>query len=509
MNKTARKLKEIREKRKRDRDYENINSSSLASLQHRTLVPVDRKGIIGFWHICMTNNYFEIISEQLELLVKSELYENSSYIYVGCLGSKEDFDKVSELFSKHSKIRLEFNGDQSQFEFPTLLHFKKVSDSEPEFFGFYFHTKGVSYPGNEGGKHWRDYMNYYCITKWKDNLGKLMEGYNTCGVKLLNNNSFPMHYSGNFWWVNSSYAKTLRPIEVLNKKDRFQAEMWVCSNNPIAATLCQKFVDYNTKGEFVPDKNRIIVHTLAYNLTTEVRDATKLLYEQNDKNEFEHLIVDLGFPITNGNEIPKDIEAAKLINARENLSTAILYGSRFMSIKNEGVSQNWNVVKKQMNPSDNDVLICADPDERPQNNGWVKAVADVIIYGDKIAWCSLIMKEHIPHLMSSEKRVIQGHNVYILKSSLNWAQGGFSCKFLNEIGGVPVPTGAPIYGWIEDACLQKMKRNGYMVAVLADYFVEHTECSKLYRAWKTDITSNVKNGQIDFGQWLKKQKITS
>lgn len=473
------------------------------------LIEIEEKETIGFWHICMINNYFEIISEQLNLLLESGLYDKAEYIYAGCSGGPKELEKVKQLFSNHEKIKVSQISNIKNFEFPTLEHFKHIVEIRPDFFAFYIHTKGVSYPTNEGGKHWRDYMNYYTITRWKDNVGKLMEGYDTCGVKLIPKGAFPLHYSGNFWWANTGYVKTLPPINSLNKQDRFQAEMWICGNNPITATLCQKFVDYNTKGKFIPEKSRIVVHTLAYNLTTEVREATRLLYKQNANADFEHVIVDLGFPLVEGDKIPENIDKAKLMNAQENINTAIDYNSQFMSVRNEGVSQNWNMAFKQMKIANDDVLICADPDERPKNDGWLKAVKDVIVHGPNVAWCSLMMQEHLTYFQNSKRINIAGHNVYILSGSLNWAQGGFSGKFLNEIGGVPVPVGAPIYGWIESACSEKMKKGKYVVAVLADYFVEHTECSTLYREWKTDVTSNVKLGQVDFEIWLRRRQSLS
>lgn len=470
------------------------------------LIPVGDKKIIGFWHICMINKYVDIISEQLDIILKSELYESVEYISAVCSGNINELAKVSELFVQYPKIRIQHTPNIKDYEFPTLEVLKHTADSNPEFFIFYFHTKGVSYPDHQGGKHWRDYMNHYVLKKWRDNVYKLKAGYSTCGVKLVPKGSFPLHYSGNFWWTNGSYVKTLRPIESLNKNNRFDAEMWICSNNPITATLCQTFVDYNTKGEFIPIKERIVVHTLAYNLSSEVKEATRLLYEQNNHDNFEHIIVDLGFPLLEKDKIPQDINKAKLLNSKENLNTALVHGSKFCSVKNEGVSQNWNLAKNQMDIQDNDVLICADPDERPKNKGWLAAIRDVIRHGKNIAWCSLMMKEHLPYMIRHKKINIHGYNVYILNGSLNWAQGGFNGKFLNEIGGVPVPKGAPIYGWIESACEEKMKQKGYVVAILADYFVEHTECSPLYRAWKTDVTSNVKQGQVDFEHWLIQRK---
>lgn len=489
-----------------EKEYVKMSTKDLQPvIQTKKLVPVSDKPIIGFWHICMINNYKDIISEQRKLILESGLYDKSEHIFVGCSGSFEELENAENLLSHYPKFKLLYYPILSDYEFSTLKYIQAFIENRNTFFAFYIHTKAVSHPISEGGKHWRDYMNYYNITRFQDNIDKLKEGYDTCGVKLIPPGNFPYHYSGNFWWANSDYIKTLKPIHKLDTTNRFEAEMWICSNNPNAATLCQKFVDYNTKGKFTVGKNKVIVHTLAYNLPSEVKDAVTILYQQNESRYFEHVIVDLGFPITKGDQIPRNIERSKLMNTQNNIDTALTFGSKFLSFPNEGVSQNWERVRKHFDIQDGDVLICADPDERPKNHGWVKAISDVITNGKKIAWCSLMMKEHEPHVAHLKKTNIAGHDCYLMDGGLNWAQGGFSGKFLNDIGEIPVPTGAPIYGWIEDACVRKMRPLEYQVAILADYYVEHTECSPLYRAWKTEITSNVKKGQITFDEWLIKQ----
>ncbi|MDD4970789.1 MAG: hypothetical protein PHT07_15285 [Paludibacter sp.] len=212
--------------------------------------------VLGFWHILLINDYLSIISEQLQLIIKSGLYCKVERIYVGCLGSQEERLNLQKFFHDYDKIQIISHSTVIEnYEFHTLKILRNVCLSQPDFYGFYIHTKGVSYPGNEGGKYWRDYMNYYIITDWKEAVRNLDTGYQTYGVKLLSHLDLParkMHYSGNFYWFRSEYAKTLRPVESLNQNDRFEAEMYMCSNSPIAATGCQLFVDYNTKGTFNP-----------------------------------------------------------------------------------------------------------------------------------------------------------------------------------------------------------------------------------------------------------------
>ena len=215
--------------------------------------------VVGFFHICMINNYLDIVKDQIELIVKSELYDRIDNLYIGCLGKKNELINLLALIAPYDKISVEaYNHDILKYEFFTLdiLHFE--SQNSDKFYGFYIHTKGCSYPGNEGGKYWLDYMNYYNLTHWKEAVKNLDVGYYTYGVKLIPSSNppvFNMHYSGNFFWFNSEYTATLDNIESLDNKNRYNAETWICSGQPLAATGCQLFVDYNTEGVFEPYKN--------------------------------------------------------------------------------------------------------------------------------------------------------------------------------------------------------------------------------------------------------------
>jgi hypothetical protein len=215
--------------------------------------------IIGFFHICMINKYLDIVKCQIDCMVSSGLYERLDHIYIGCLGSKNEFNKLKLVLAEYPKIEIySFNIDILKYEFHTLQIVQDISCEKEKFYGFYIHTKGCNYPGNVGGKYWLDYMNYYNLTLWKDAVKSLDLGYYTYGVKLLPATyppAFKMHYSGNFFWFNSEYVSTLPDINTLDKCNRYNAETWVCSGQPIAATGCQAFVDYNTKGAFEPYQN--------------------------------------------------------------------------------------------------------------------------------------------------------------------------------------------------------------------------------------------------------------
>lgn len=209
--------------------------------------------LIGFYHICMINHYLEIVGDHLRKMENSRLIEAVKEIRIGCVGPLSELDRLQAFLKDYPKMKIEAHSpDLQKYEFITLGILKRESDIRAPFYGFYFHTKGVSYPGNTGGEYWRNYMNHYNLTRWEDAVKMLDFGYDMSGVKLINR-CFPLHYSGNYFWFKSDYIKTLRPLYKMNLADRFSAEMWPCSGQPIAATLCQNYVDYNTTGTFKPE----------------------------------------------------------------------------------------------------------------------------------------------------------------------------------------------------------------------------------------------------------------
>ena len=69
----------------------------------------------------MINNYLEIVQEQLELLIKSSLYDECESISVGLVGGKENIRHVESIIRGHSKINVEYYSENLRdFEFKTL-----------------------------------------------------------------------------------------------------------------------------------------------------------------------------------------------------------------------------------------------------------------------------------------------------------------------------------------------------------------------------------------------------
>lgn len=261
---------------------------------------------------------------------------------------------------------------------------------------------------------------------------------------------------------------------------------------------------------------RNLCFTLAYNLPSEVKKVTDLLYELNPCGTFEHLIVDLGFPLVQGDQIPNSIYGAKEINSKELKFIADTHGSDYVRLENIGVSQNWTQVYNYLKPTDDDILIGCDPDEHPLNKGWVKTMGDVIREGG-FGMASLMMTDHLEIIRNFPKSEMWfgGARVYILpENALNWALIGVSGKFFNIIKEMPYPPQAQRYGWIEGSLVPKLKEAGMRCAFLADCKVKHTDfelgdpgTSSLLREWKNQIIFNIHQyGQMSFENFLMMRK---
>jgi hypothetical protein len=199
-----------------------------------------KKDILVFMHVCNLNNGIEIYHEQLNKIKKSKFYDNIKKIYVCWVGN---YEKISNEDENIEIIHL--SDDITYYEFLTINKIKELIETEKENMKIlYIHNKGTRKAGNEKViKSWRALMEYFLIEKGLYCISKL-NYFDTIGCNIINetNNGFSnvnekhcYHYSGNFWWSNSSYIKSLKKLEIDKKKEkreekRFQCENWLLSN---------------------------------------------------------------------------------------------------------------------------------------------------------------------------------------------------------------------------------------------------------------------------------------
>jgi hypothetical protein len=158
-----------------------------------------------YFHVGTIGKYQEIFDEIYFEIKESGLLNEVESLTIGIVGSGKL--KIEE----NDKIKVYTNPNLELGEFFTLDLLKKFSDTTIENYKIlYLHTKGVTAPNNPCIEDWRQYMTYFNVIQHQKCFDVLDE-YDCCGVDLVSEPA--LHYSGTFWWANSSYIKKLPIID--------------------------------------------------------------------------------------------------------------------------------------------------------------------------------------------------------------------------------------------------------------------------------------------------------
>lgn len=212
--------------------------------------------IYGFFHICMINNWREVVEEQLQLMKRSGLYDRLLTLYCGIVGTQD-----TSFLDKYSKIKILYKDSQiARFEFLTLEHLQNFckTDASDDSKIFYIHTKGISKKGKPDPisaemssylSDWRNYLNYYILERYEECVRQLnyadIVGVNWrgLGTGTAIYGGVTNHFSGNFWWARAEYIKRLGRIDE-GPHGRCEAEFWVGKYRGKAISLFQTDVDH-------------------------------------------------------------------------------------------------------------------------------------------------------------------------------------------------------------------------------------------------------------------------
>lgn len=209
-----------------------------------------------FYHIGAINaDYSNIINDQIDLLIKTKLYEKVDKIFYSIVGNLN-----IDLPSKFERVYE--NQNYTVAELPMMDVILDYANKDT-FKCLYFHTKGSG--GNyidseiEVRRKWRKYMEYFNIELWEKNI-KLLDNYDAIGTSFrAKTNKYENHYSGNFWWSKSEYIKTLNSVYNIIGYNRLSAEMWILSNpNAIYYNWCEYDTRKRKKKFITPDEYRKI-----------------------------------------------------------------------------------------------------------------------------------------------------------------------------------------------------------------------------------------------------------
>ena len=176
--------------------------------------------IFGFWHIANAgarNNWQLIYPSQWKALHASGLYAATDKLHVTLANSTPPEVPVeiggTSLICDDPKVVMACYALREVYEFPALGWLRTLADGTEPFYAYYIHVKGASTADHENKNPaywWKEYMEHYVVTRWRDCVARLDAGFDTCGVEWRD---LPApHYSGNFWWATSAYLKKLPPM---------------------------------------------------------------------------------------------------------------------------------------------------------------------------------------------------------------------------------------------------------------------------------------------------------
>jgi hypothetical protein len=207
------------------------------------------KNIVIAYHIYLTGNDSpEMILEQFRLLLNSGLYQACNKLYIGIVNEENQIHSCSDRFdssvdwirsfwsfasSKNTlmipKVEIVVYPENNEIA-DTLKRVRDYSAQNPDEYVLFFHTKGITH-GTQFVEDWRRYMEYFVVENWKDCIQKLDEGYDCCGVmwNVDTNLGIWPHFSGAFWWANTSYINTL-DHSYLDNDWKYMREFWIGSN---------------------------------------------------------------------------------------------------------------------------------------------------------------------------------------------------------------------------------------------------------------------------------------
>jgi hypothetical protein len=184
---------------------------------------------VCFIHICSIengekNSGKDILMDQIDYIKKSGLYDKLDYIFITMIG------KHIKLINDYKIKLIYYSPSPNEWEFPHMQRIKYFADNiKRNIKILQIHTKGVLNKPNS--LEWRKYLEYFLIEKNELCLD-LLEKYKCVGVNAQyyfdDINKYRNHFSGNFWWSNSSHLKTLPLLQV--NEDRFIVEHWLFGN---------------------------------------------------------------------------------------------------------------------------------------------------------------------------------------------------------------------------------------------------------------------------------------
>lgn len=187
--------------------------------------------ILGCYHIAMFPGWQVLVAAQCQRLKQSGLLGRTERVLVSVVGGPAtDCEWISSLLENKAEIR--HVGGLTAYEFPTLERLYQEA-CRSDFIGWYIHTKGISH-GHAAGENHRQQMEETVIDNHAA-CATVVGSYDACGIHWRADGFGRLnpHFSGNFWWANAKYLRSLPSPLSLDTCNRYEAEFWIGKNHLI------------------------------------------------------------------------------------------------------------------------------------------------------------------------------------------------------------------------------------------------------------------------------------
>ena len=194
---------------------------------------MESRQVSGFVTVACMGHYADVLSEILDSLHESGLYDRARVIELAALGPDDDRRAVESIIRSSPKIRLGYtSADLGEYEFPALALLQDAARTRDDHF-FYLHTKGVSRSAmSQHARYWRALMLHHVVERHAECL-EALASHDCAGTNWRGN-----HYSGNFWWARAEHIRRLPDLRALRRtprflttdpiwNDRLQCEFWI------------------------------------------------------------------------------------------------------------------------------------------------------------------------------------------------------------------------------------------------------------------------------------------
>lgn len=180
--------------------YENENENNLWDLFKKTHISI-------FHHNYLVNNWYNIVEEEISEICKSGLYDDCDNIHTTVFSNDHtQYELFYNLIGKYdiNNKWIIYKLNENNFEIDCLkILYEYCQNNNCRV--LYFNNKGVTHD-KPSTKNWREYLIHFNINQYKKALD-VLKTHDAYGIDL---HTFPyLHYSGNFWWANSNYIKSL------------------------------------------------------------------------------------------------------------------------------------------------------------------------------------------------------------------------------------------------------------------------------------------------------------